>query len=45
MAFIFAEESASSAEMDAFLIVKKERKRMKKEKVRERKRKQEGKEK
>ena len=31
MAFIFAEESASSAEMDAFLIVKKERKRMKKE--------------
>ena len=31
MAFISAEESASSAEMDAFLIVKKERKRMKKE--------------
>ena len=31
MAFISAEESVSSAEMDAFLIVKKERKRMKKE--------------
>ena len=31
MVFISAEESASSAEMDAFLIVKKERKRMKKE--------------
>ena len=31
MVFISAEESVSSAEMDAFLIVKKERKRMKKE--------------